>query len=122
MINTLKTKALHLLRGEQAEQVARVYLLEQGLIELTQNYRCRYGELDLVMREGPCLVIVEVRYRQSDRFGGALESITLRKQSRIIMATQHYLTKHPHGGPVRFDVLAIMGNNRIDWIKNAFQL
>lgn len=114
-------KAAHLLRGEQSEQRASKYLLTQGLTEVARNFRCRYGELDLIMREQQYLVIVEVRYRQTDAFGSALESITARKQSRIITTTQHYLAKHPYAGPIRFDVVAISGDNHIQWIKNAFQ-
>lgn len=121
MLTLSKTKAAHLLRGEQSEQWASKYLLAQGLTEISRNYRCRYGELDLIMRDQQTLVIVEVRYRENDVYGGALESITARKQSRIITTTQHYLANHPYAGPIRFDVIAISGANNIQWVKNAFQ-
>ena len=81
------------------------------------------GELDLVMMDGAVLVIVEVRYRKSELFGGALASITRKKQARIVVATQHYviINKLNHCA-IRFDVVAISGvDNRLDWIKNAFQ-
>jgi putative endonuclease len=116
-----KIKATHLLQGEHGEQRAFDYLIEQGLVEVARNYRCRYGELDLIMRDQHCLVIVEVRYRRSNIYGSALESITPRKQSRIIAATHCYLASNPQSTPVRFDVIALSGNNRLDWIKNAFQ-
>ncbi|MCX7088653.1 MAG: YraN family protein [Methylococcales bacterium] len=116
-----KPKAKHLQQGEQSEQHACDYLLEQGLVQIARNYRCRYGELDLIMREQQTLVIVEVRYRQSDTYGSALESITPRKQSRIIAATHCYLAANPHSEQIRFDVVAISGNNRLEWIQNAFQ-
>jgi putative endonuclease len=75
-----------------------------------------------VMREGTTLVIVEVRYRQSERFGGALASITRQKQARLIAATQHYVIIHQLSQcAIRFDVVAIAGDNSIQWIKNAFQ-
>lgn len=116
-----KAKAAHLQQGEQSEQRAYEYLLGQGLEQVARNYRCRYGELDLIMRDRQCLVIVEVRYRHTDTYGSAVESITLRKQSRIIAAAHCYLAANPQTVPVRFDVIAISGNNRLDWIKNAFQ-
>lgn len=117
-----KPKAAHLQKGEGAEQRALAYLQQQGLQPLSNNFRCKFGELDLVMRDGPTLVIVEVRYRQSEQFGGALASITRQKQSRIIAATQHYVIIHQLSqSAIRFDVVAIAGDNRINWIKNAFQ-
>ncbi|MCQ8104042.1 YraN family protein [Methylomonas sp. SURF-2] len=117
-----KSKPAHLLHGDAAEQRALSYLQQQGLTLVTRNFRCKLGELDLVMRDGAALVIVEVRYRKSERFGGALASIGRQKQARIVAATQHYviinsLSHHA----IRFDVVALSGDNRINWIKNAFQ-
>ncbi len=115
-------KPSHLIRGELAEQKALQFLLKKGLRLIHKNYRCGIGELDLVMDEKQTLVIVEVRYRQSDRFGGALESITAKKQSRIIAATKHYIMKQKiTNRAIRFDVVALSGDQHINWIKNAFQ-
>ena len=108
-------------RGNAAEQQALDYLLNQGLLFIEKNYRCQLGELDLIMRDGQTLVIVEVRFRQSNQFGGAAASITTKKQARIIAATEHYIMTHPLDCPIRFDVVAITGDNAPDWIKNAFQ-
>lgn len=117
-----RDKPSHLQKGESAEQMAAEYLLEQGLQWVASNFRCKLGELDLVMREGETLVIVEVRYRQSERFGGALASITRQKQARLIAATQHYvIIHHLSQCAIRFDVVAIAADNHIQWIKNAFQ-
>lgn len=117
-----KAKAAHLLKGDNAERLALEHLQAQGLQLLHSNFRCKLGELDLVMREGQTLVIVEVRYRQSEQFGGALASVTRQKQARIIAATQHYVIIHQLSqSAIRFDVVAIAGDRRIDWIKNAFQ-
>ncbi len=117
-----RTKPAHLLQGDQAERQALDFLQQQGLVLVCQNFRCKLGELDLVMREGETLVIVEVRFRKSEQFGGALASITRQKQGRIVAATQHYVIIHnlSHRA-IRFDVVAITGDGRIDWIKNAFQ-
>lgn len=108
------------MRGKQAEDQAHDFLFKQGLGLVCRNYRCKQGELDLVMRDQQALVIVEVRYRKSDMYGSALESITTSKQARIIAATQHYLATHKDDCPLRFDVIAISGNGEINWIKNAF--
>lgn len=117
-----KPKAAHLQKGDSAEQQALEFLEAQGLQLVCSNFRCKTGELDLVMKDGAILVIVEVRFRKSNQFGGALASITRQKQARIIAATQYYviINKLSHHA-IRFDVVAISGDNRLDWIKNAFQ-
>lgn len=110
-------------RGQQAEQAACAYLLQQGLTLVTRNYRCRRGEIDLVMRHEKSLVFVEVRYRKNHRFGGALESITPKKQQKIRITALHYMQKHKTDDNARFDVIAITGNGeqqRFEWIRNAF--
>ena len=66
------------------------------------------------------LVIIEVRYRKSDVYGSALESVTASKQAKIIAATQHYLSTLRVDSPLRFDVVAISGNGDINWIKTLF--
>ncbi|WP_445371807.1 YraN family protein [Methylomonas sp. HW2-6] len=117
-----KPKPAHLQKGAGAEQRAATHLQQQGLQLVCSNFRCKYGELDLVMRDGAVLVIVEVRYRKSEQFGGALASITAQKQARIVAATQHYvIINNLSHCAIRFDVVAISGDNRLNWIKNAFQ-
>jgi putative endonuclease len=116
-----KPKAAHLQSGEHAEQLALSYLQNQGLRWLCSNYRCKVGELDLVMQEDAVVVIVEVRYRKSEKYGGALQSITWRKQQRIVAATQHFVILNQlNHARIRFDVVAISAEHRIEWIKNAF--
>lgn len=117
-----KPKSAHLLKGESAEQQALKYLQQNGLKLVCSNFRCKQGELDLVMRDGEALVIVEVRFRQSEQFGGALASVTAQKQARIVAATQHYviINRLSHLA-IRFDVVALSGAGTINWIKNAFQ-
>ncbi len=116
----IKAKAAHLLRGENAEQQAHDFLVKQGLKPVSRNFRCKQGELDLIMTDKQTLVIVEVRFRKSDRFGSAAESVTPAKQSRIIAATQFYLSTQKTDWPIRFDVIAMSGKDSINWIKNAF--
>jgi putative endonuclease len=120
LFNLGNTKAPHLLRGEQAEQQALAHLQQHGLQLVCRNFRCRYGELDLVMTDRDTLVIAEVRFRKNARYGSALESVTTAKQSRIIAATHVYLATHKSNCPLRFDVVALSGDGQLDWIKNAF--
>ncbi|HAT8179607.1 TPA: YraN family protein [Legionella pneumophila] len=110
-------------KGKLAEQLALNYLKENGLELIIQNYRCRLGEIDLIMREGPYLVFIEVRSRSNMSFGGGLASITYEKKQKIIKATSHYMIKYriQDKFPIRFDVISIDGKlNKITWLKNAF--
>ncbi len=109
--------------GDAAEEQAQRYLEGQGLRKVARQVRGRFGELDLIMQDGGCLVFVEVRYRRSARFGGAVASIDTKKQRRLIATAQGYLQQHPHDGPCRFDVVGIgEGTNGVEWLKNAFEL
>lgn len=106
--------------GADKERLARVYLEGQGLRLMASNYRCRLGEIDLVMRDTATLVFVEVRFRASDRFGGAAASIGVAKQRRLIAAAGLFLQYKSLNLPCRFDVIAIGAGDHIDWIRDAF--
>lgn len=113
--------------GRDAELRARRYLERQGLHFRSSNYRCRQGEIDLVMEEGESVVFVEVRYRSNGRFGTGAESVDSHKQRRLIGAAQHFLQRNPRlaARPCRFDVVALGPANRersVEWIRNAFQM
>ncbi len=120
LFTKLKAKAAHLIRGESAEEQAHKFLVNKVLKPVCRNYRCKMGELDLIMTDQKTLVVIEVRYRKTDQYGSALESITLAKQSRIIAATHSYLSTQKEDRPLRFDVVAISGNGNLEWIQNAF--
>jgi putative endonuclease len=117
-----KQKPQHLELGEKAEDRAHQFLVDKGLKTVCRNYRCKVGEIDLIMQDGDSLVMVEVRYRKSDTYGSAVESITRKKQKRIIAAAGLYLVVNNIDKPVRFDVIAISGNQSLNWITNAFQV
>jgi putative endonuclease len=114
-------------RGTASERLAADYLQARGLVVLARNVRCRAGELDLVCFDGGVLAIVEVRQRARIDFGGALASVTWRKQCKIIRATQFFLQRQAEWRRhvMRFDVLAVEGvpdgAHRILWIKDAFR-
>lgn len=112
----------HLQRGQNSEQLACNFLQAHGLKLLHKNYRLRTGEIDLIMRDDMTIVFIEVRYRKNDNYGGALFSIDQRKQGRIIRTAQHYLQYRAPDTQARFDVIAIEGDNDIQWIKNAFDV
>ncbi len=110
--------------GTRWEQVALDFLSGQGLSVLEQNYHCRFGEIDLIMRDVDTISFVEVRYRRGDAFGSGADSVSWHKQRRISAAASHFLQRHPAWSehPCRFDVVSISGfrHPEIDWIQNAF--
>jgi putative endonuclease len=108
--------------GADAEQWAAQYLASQGLKLVEQNYRSRFGEIDLIMRDGEMLVFVEVRLRRNSGFGGAAASIDTRKQQRIIRTAQQYISGLARTPPCRFDAV-LLGDaqgGQVQWLKNAF--
>lgn len=111
----------HLQQGRDSEQLACDYLQARGLVLLQRNYRLRTGEIDLIMRDGAIIAFIEVRYRKSQAFGGALQSVDPRKQARIMRTAQHYLQYHAPAAQARFDVIAMTGRQDIQWLKNAFE-
>ncbi len=113
--------------GVSAEQAALQWLLRQGMKLITRNYRCKAGEIDLVMRDGQHVVFVEVRYRKQHHYGGALESVDWRKQKKVIAAANHFLLDQRQYAqmPCRFDVVANQhsdegGFQQWLWVKDAF--
>lgn len=114
----------HLVAGRWAERAAERYLLDQGLQLWTRNFRCRGGEIDLVLLHDEVLVFAEVRLRSDDRFGGALASVTISKQRRLQRAARAFIARHGAGTVTcRFDVLSVSKRNyrpEIVWVQNAF--
>lgn len=107
--------------GASAEQAAEAYLQGQGLKTVARNYRSRFGELDLVMRDGAALVFVEVRQRRHRGYADGIESVDCHKQRRLASVAQRYLAwEAPETLESRFDVVAV--GERIDWVKDAFTL
>jgi len=122
----VKALTLRQLLGNRAERAAERLLADSGMRLLARNYRCKQGELDLVMRDADTVVFVEVRYRRKNQWGSAVETVDWRKQKRLIAAAHHYLITHPHlaDQPCRFDVVAAEGNPAdpasYRWIREAF--
>jgi putative endonuclease len=104
--------------GARAEDLCADLLRAAGLRLVERNWRCRHGEIDLIAEEGGTLVFAEVRMRSPGNFGGAAESVTQAKRSRLIAAARLYLTRKPESA-CRFDVFLVEAA-RIEWIRNAF--
>jgi putative endonuclease len=118
------------LSGADAEQLAQDYLQKQGLLFVAKNFRARRGEIDLIMRDNTQLIFVEVRFRRSNSFGSAEESITRQKCQRLTAAALAYMQSQKLVDQLsaRFDAVAIspasatsQGGYRINWIKNILQ-
>jgi putative endonuclease len=113
--------------GNCAEQIALDYLLAQSLTLLERNFRCRVGEIDLIMLDSECLVFIEVRYRRQNRFASALASVDSHKQRKLIKAAGYYLGRHGYHGNrvIRFDVVALDGptesQSTLQWLQDAFR-
>jgi putative endonuclease len=108
------------LLGQTAEARAEAFLVTQGLAPVARNWRCRFGEIDLIMQDGATRVFVEVRLRSRSDFGGAAASVTPAKQRKLLAAARQYLGSLQTLPPCRFDVVALDGSSAPDWIKNAF--
>jgi putative endonuclease len=109
--------------GLAAEERAALQLQQTGYQILLRNFRCRLGELDIVARRGELLIVVEVRLRSRQDFGGAGASITSAKRRRIIRATRYLLVRRPALSrlQIRFDTLLLNSQDgTIDWIEDAF--
>jgi putative endonuclease len=106
--------------GDDGEDQALAYLQQQGLRLLERNFRCRGGEIDLVMQDSASLVFVEVRTRAGASHGGALASITPAKQRRLIVAAQYFLQRYEQVPACRFDVIAIEGGH-LEWLRHAIE-
>jgi putative endonuclease len=110
------------LTGSNAEDAGLAFLSAKGLELVARNFRCKGGEIDLIMKVGTEVVFVEVRLRTHKGFGGAAASVSSAKQRRLRIAAQYFLLKNygPKNWPAcRFDVLAHELNG-INWIQGAF--
>lgn len=118
MLNLFKPRTERQIAGQLGEDFALTHLMKAGLTLRERNFRCKGGEIDLVMQERDMLIFVEVRKRAQSRHGGAAASITTAKQRRLIVAAQIYLKRYKMPPACRFDVIAIDGL-MLTWLKNA---
>ncbi len=104
-------------RGAAAEARALTFLQQQGLTLVEQNFSCRWGEIDLILRDQETLVFVEVRQRSSARFGGAAASVSAGKQAKLWRTAEVYLQRIRRIPVCRFDLIAIDGD-QLEWMRH----
>ncbi len=112
--------------GTQGERIAAAHLESLGLVIETRNYRTRFGEVDIVARDGEETVFVEVRTKRSTAYGTPEESLTPRKQARLVKAAEQYLAERGLAGTSwRVDLVAITlqpdGPAHISHIESAVE-
>ncbi len=100
--------------GQWGEERAAKYLRDRGYTICAANWRCRFGELDLVADDGVYLCFVEVKLRKSDAFGAAAAYVDRRKQEKLRAAAELYLAEHPTGLQPRFDVIEVYAPRGMD--------
>lgn len=114
-------------RGAWGEAQVAAYLRRRGWEIVAANYRCRFGEIDIIARDGRTLCFVEVKLRSSLSHGLPREFVTARKQEKLRTTAEYYLSAHELDVPVRFDVAEVYAGAehsgaaaRIEYIENAF--
>lgn len=115
----------HLALGARGEAMAEQYLQRAGYRILARNYRCRFGEIDLIAEEGGNLVFIEVKTRSGSGFGHPLEAVDRRKRGQLTRAARRYLEENRATERFcRFDVVAISlaGGPQLELVRNAFEL
>lgn len=121
-IKKLTTKAI----GDSTEAFAAQHLKAQGLVFVEQNFSSKFGEIDLIFQEAGTLIFVEVKYRKSASYGGAVATVSASKQQKLKLCASFYLQQsglNEYNTPCRFDVVALQGDidqPQITWLKNAF--
>ena len=112
--------------GDKGELIAKRYLLSQGLEIVTQNFHCRFGEIDLIAKAADCYIFIEVKFRHQNQFGGAISAVSTSKQEKIKKSARIYLQQqqlNEYNTACRFDVVALEGDRnqpQITWLTNAF--
>ena len=111
--------------GQYWEQRAEHFLMQQGLDLIARNFSTSFGEIDLIMRDAEHVAFIEVRYRGTDRFGGAIHSVTAAKQRKLKRCAALFVSRQKAWSerPCRFDVIAydaVSGDVEPVWIRAAF--
>jgi putative endonuclease len=110
--------------GRRAEALAAEHLIAHGLTIVDRNFRTRFGEIDLIARDGTTLVFVEVRMRSSAAYGGGIESISSAKRARLIAAANGYLATLARDPPCRFDAVVMqrLTADSVEWRRSVLEM
>ena len=106
--------------GTFYEELACDYLQKHGIRIVKRNYRCKSGEIDIIGKDGNCIVFFEVKYRKTDEYGHAFYAVDAQKQRRICKCATVYCVQNAYVQEIRYDVIGI-SDTKIEWIKNAFE-
>jgi putative endonuclease len=109
----------HLSKGKEGEEKAIAYLLNQGIEIIERNYRAGKFELDIIARQAPFLLIIEVKFRKNNAYGYPEHSVTETKFRNMQNAAVVYMEQQLYEGPVRYDVIAITNNQEPIWFKDV---
>ena len=125
--NTETPKDMRRIRtGKRGEDIAVAHLQEVGYRIVARNYRCRYGEMDIIAQDGDTLVFIEVKSRQSERYGPPQEAVGAEKRKKLSRVSLHYLQQQGiEACKARFDVIAVRISPRgaaVDLIRDAFDM
>lgn len=111
--------------GREGEEIAAAYLRKAGYRLLERNYRCRFGEIDIVAEVGRTIVFAEVKCRRTGAYGDPQLAVGLPKQKKLSLTALHYLNeRHIADRCARFDVVAVKllpGEIQVELIRNAFE-
>jgi len=107
--------------GILGEDKASKFLSKNGYKILRRNYKCRYGEIDIIARKKKCIAFIEVKLRSKNSFGGPKSAVGKAKQNKIVYSALNFI-KETSLKPeeISFDVIAILVDGKIEHIKNAF--
>jgi putative endonuclease len=113
--------------GKSGEEAVAGYLAKKGYKIVVKNYRCKLGEIDIIARDGPVLVFIEVKTRTGSRYGSPEAAVNIRKQRQISRTAEWYLMENKlFDCPARFDVIGVRcaagSPQMIDHIRDAFEL
>ena len=110
--------------GRDGEEAAASFLEAQGYVIVERNCRLSGGEIDIIARDGGCLVVIEVKTRRGSQFGSPFEAVDARKQRRLAAAALEYMAARNLDMPLRFDVAAVFAEKnafRVELLRNAFE-
>ena len=111
--------------GKKGEDIALSHLKRMGYKIITRNYKSKFGEVDIIAKDRDTLVFVEVKTRETEKFGGPKMAVTERKRRQLSKVASEYLKRNGLSDvKARFDVVAIklgQGRNNIEVVKDAFE-
>jgi putative endonuclease len=107
-------------KGKQGEDIAMKYLVEQGYSIIGKNYRAGHKEIDIIAEQSDTIIFVEVKWRISDAVLIPSDAVNGSKQRHLISAANHYVATNNIKKNIRFDIIGIVSDRKIEHIEDAF--